>query len=181
MTQGMTDSGKKYYGKYQGTVINNIDPLRLGRVQVIVPDVGGLSPSTWAKPCVPIGGLQMGMYLIPSINAGVWVEFENGDPDYPIWVGYWWGSAAEVPALATLSTPGVPVIIMQTPTQQALVISDVPIPPMTAPGIMLMSGPSTITIDATGVTITAPTIKINGTAINITGPTNINSGALVIT
>ncbi|RUT02472.1 baseplate assembly protein [Dulcicalothrix desertica PCC 7102] len=177
----MTDSGRKFYGKFQGTVVNNIDPLKQGRLQVLVPDVGSLSPSTWAKPCVPLGGLQMGMYLIPPIQAGVWVEFENGDPDYPIWVGYWWGSAAEIPAIANLSTPGMPVIIMQTPTQQALVISDVPIPPMLAPGIMLMSGASSITIDATGVTITAPKVTINGAAINLTGVTNINSGALIVT
>ena len=177
----MTDSGRKFYGKYQGTVVNNIDPLKRGRLQVLVPDVGNVSPSTWAKPCIPVGGLQMGMYLIPPIQAGVWIEFENGDPDYPIWVGYWWRSAAEVPAIANLSTPGTPVMIMQTPTQQTLVISDVPIPPMVAPGIMLMSGGSSITIDATGVTITAPKVTINGTAINLTGVTNINSGALIVT
>ena len=78
----MNDNGK-YFGKYRGTVINNVDPLQIGRLQVQVPDVSGLVPSTWAMPCLPVAGKQMGMYVIPQIGAGVWVEFEHGDPDYP--------------------------------------------------------------------------------------------------
>ncbi|HEY9631526.1 MAG TPA: phage baseplate assembly protein V [Coleofasciculaceae cyanobacterium] len=172
--------GQKFYGKYRGTVVNNIDPLRMGRLQAIVPDVSSLIPSSWAMPCVPWAGLQMGAYVVPPIGAGVWIEFEQGDPDYPVWVGCWWGSAAEVPTLGALTTPGAPVVVIQTVTQSAIVLSDVPIPPMKAPGAMLISGGSSITLDATGVTITAPTITLMG-AVNITGVTNINGGALVVT
>ena len=81
-------------------MLNNIDPMQMNRLQVQVPDVGGLIPATWAMPCVPVAGIQNGMVALPMIGAGVWVEFEQGDPDYPIWVGCFWGSAAEVPALA---------------------------------------------------------------------------------
>lgn len=170
-----------FYGKYRGTVINNIDPERKGRLQVQVPDVSNVIPTTWAMPCLPWAGLQMGMYLIPPIGAGVWVEFEQGDPDYPIWVGCWWGTTAETPSLGSgLSTPGTPVVVMQSLSQSAIVLSDVPIPPMQGPGVMLISGASSITIDASGVTITAPTITLTG-AVNITGTTNINAGALVVT
>lgn len=178
----MTDSSDKYYGKYRGTVVNNIDPLKMGRLQVLVPDVG-IALSTWAMPCVPIGGIQTGMYFIPPLTAGVWIEFEHGDPDYPVWVGYWWGSAVEVPATALLTTPGAPVMIIETPlTKSAIVLSDVPqptVPPMVS-GILLRSGPSSITIDSTGVKITAPLITLIG-AVNITGATNINAGALLVT
>ena len=38
--------------------------------------------------------------MVPQIGAGVWIEFEQGDPDYPIWIGCFWGSAAEVPPAA---------------------------------------------------------------------------------
>lgn len=174
---------EKFYGKYRGTVTNNVDPLRLGRLQVTVSDVSTLLPSSWALPCFPWAGQQMGMYLIPPIGAGVWVEFEQGDPDYPIWVGCWWGSAQEVPATASAqTTPGTPVVVVQSLTQGALVISDVPVSPMQAPGVMVNSGPSSfITVDATGVTITAPTITLKATAINITGVTDINAGALKVT
>ena len=93
---------EKFYGKYRGLVLNNIDPMQMGRLMVQVPDVTGLMPSTWAMPCVPVAGIQNGMFALPMIGSGVWVEYEQGDPDHPIWVGCFWGSAAEVPALARL-------------------------------------------------------------------------------
>ena len=64
---------QKFYGKYRGTVIQNVDPMQIGRIQVIVPDVSGLLPSSWAMPCFPLAGKQMGAYWIPQIGAGVWV------------------------------------------------------------------------------------------------------------
>jgi hypothetical protein len=135
---------------------------------VICPDVEGLIPSTWANPCVPIGGLQTGMFVVPPIGAKVWVEFEQGDPDKPVWVGYFWGTPAEVPAAALATTPATPVIVLQTPSQAAIVISDTPagtVPPMPAGGVLLKSGASSILIDPTGVKITAPLVNINQGAL----------------
>ena len=84
----MSDTaGKKYYGKYMGVVVNNInpDPQAVAYIQVTVPDVLGLAPSSWAKPCVPVAGLlQSGVFLVPPIGSSVWVEFEQGDPGRPI-------------------------------------------------------------------------------------------------
>ena len=91
---------RKYYGKYRGAVINNVDPMQQGRLQVQVPDVLGLNSLNWALPCLPFTGRQMGWWALPQIGAGVWVEFEQGNPDYPIWAGCWYGNASEVPALA---------------------------------------------------------------------------------
>jgi hypothetical protein len=165
----------KFLGKYRGTVVMNIDPKGQGRLQVQSADANKLFPTSWAMPNVPIAGLQMGLFVIPPIGAGVWVEFEQGNRDYPIWCGCWWGSVAEVPALAKLATPGVPVTVLQTQvTQSALVMSDTPVPPMIAGGILLKSGASYITIDPTGVTIQAPKIQINGLTI-------VNNGALTVT
>src|SRR5688500_12525 len=95
----------KYYGKHRGLVLNNIDPMQKARLLVQVPDVLGLGTSSWAMPCVPIAGPQMGVYVVPLIGSGVWVEFEGGDPDYPIWTGGFWGTAAEIPALAFAGIP----------------------------------------------------------------------------
>ena len=60
-----------FYGKYRGTVINNIDPLLIGRIQAIVPDVAGLIPSSWAMPCVPVAGINMGVFTVPPIGGTV--------------------------------------------------------------------------------------------------------------
>ena len=59
---------------------------------VQVPDVLGETPSSWAMPCVPAAGIQAGCFIVPPIGSQVWVEFEQGDPDYPIWTGGFWGT-----------------------------------------------------------------------------------------
>lgn len=119
---------KQYFGKYRGTVLNNVDPEQRGRLQLQVPDVLGEMPSSWAMPCLPVAGPQNGLYVVPPIGAGVWVEFEHGDPDFPIWVGCWWGSAVELPPLALASPPALQNFVMQTVGQNTLMLSDVPGP-----------------------------------------------------
>jgi hypothetical protein len=93
----------RVYGKYRGIVLNNIDPLSLGRILANVPEVLGEIPSGWATPCAPYGGTGAGFFSIPPIGAGVWIEFEAGDVSRPVWTGCYWG-AGEVP----LNPPGSP-------------------------------------------------------------------------
>ncbi|MBT0959880.1 phage baseplate assembly protein V [Denitromonas iodatirespirans] len=166
---------QKYYGKYRGMVLNNIDPMQQGRLQVQVPDVAGLAPASWAMPCVPIAGLQNGMMALPVIGSGVWIEFEQGNPDHPIWVGCFWGSAAEVPALALATPPGLPAITFQTPLQNGVTISDLPGP---TGGIMLKSATgATLIVNDTGIYIQ----NGKGAMITLVGPTvTINNGALTV-
>jgi uncharacterized protein involved in type VI secretion and phage assembly len=165
----------KYYGKYRGTVINNIDPMQIGRIQVMVPDVSGLLPTTWAWPCLPITGKQMGSFMVPQVGSGVWVEFEQGNPDHPIWVGGFWGMVAEVPALALAGIPASPNIVFQTAAQNTLVISDLPGP---TGGIMLKSPTgAALIVNDTGIYIQ----NGKGASIVMTGPTVVvNNGALTI-
>lgn len=171
----MSESQQTYYGKYRGTVINNIDPEQRGRIQVMVPDVSSLLPTSWALPCAPVGGLQMGVFAVPVIGAGVWVEFEHGDPDLPIWSGCFWGTAAEVPLLSHLAPPAVPAITMQTTLQNGLIISDLPGP---TGGIMLKSATgATLIVNDTGIYIQ----NGKGASIVMVGPSvTVNAGALVV-
>jgi len=69
----------KYDGIYRGNVVNNVDPMQLGRIQVTVPDVGGLTPSTWVMPSAPIARKQMGIFVVPQVGSGVWIQFEAGE------------------------------------------------------------------------------------------------------
>jgi len=162
-------------GKYRATVVNNVDPMQIGRLQAMVPDVAGFVPSTWAMPCVPAAGINTGFFTVPMIGAGVWIEFERGDPDYPIWVGGYWGTAAEVPLLAHAVPPGVTGFTIQTPLKNGLVISDVPGP---TGGILIQT--------ATGAMISVSDVGIiisngKGAVINMTGPTvDVNLGALTV-
>ena len=170
----MPEAGR-YLGKYRGTVVTNVDPMRQGRIQVRVPDVLGETPSSWAMPCFPVAGPQMGAYLIPPVGAGVWVEFEQGDLSYPVWVGCWYGSQAEVPTDALLGNPAQPNIVVQTSGGHTLLMSDLP----GGPGITLktMTGAS-IVINDLGITID----NGKGATIELTGPTvSINKQALAVT
>ncbi len=114
-------SSVQYFGKYRGTVLNNVDPMQMGRIQVLVPDVSGVVPTSWAMPCMPYGGINAGMFAVPLPGTGVWVEFEQGDPDYPIWVGTFWGSAAEVPKLA--QTAPAPTLLVNRPRRPDLKVA----------------------------------------------------------
>jgi uncharacterized protein involved in type VI secretion and phage assembly len=171
-------SARQFLGKYRGVVTNNVDPMMRGRLLVTVPDVLGVVPSSWAEPCVPLAGptgLSMGVYMVPPIGAGVWVEFEHGDPTYPIWVGCRWGATADVPPIAHLGIPLTPNIVLQSAGQNALVISDLPGP---TGGIMLKSATgATLIVNDTGIYIQ----NGKGASIVMTGPTvNVNTGALTV-
>lgn len=178
----MNGDTHEYYGKYRGVVINNIDPEQRGRIQVEVSDVPTLFPPTWAMPCLPVGGIQAGIFTVPPIGAGVWVEFEQGDPDYPIWVGCYWGSAAETPSLASLTIPPFFGITMQTTLANAIILNDVPGP---KGGIILQSTTgASITVNDTGIYIDnglGASILLVGPAITIDGtPVTVNKGALEV-
>lgn len=82
---------EKFYGKFRGTVSDNNDPLKRGRVKIKAPDVLGDQESGWATPCMPYAGKNVGSFLIPPTGCSVWLEFEQGDLDCPIWSGCFWG------------------------------------------------------------------------------------------
>jgi uncharacterized protein involved in type VI secretion and phage assembly len=174
-----SNSAQNFLGKFRGTVLNNVDPETRGRLMLSIPDVLGVVPSTWAEPCTPLAGPTgppMGVYMVPPIGAGVWVEFEHGDPNYPIWVGCRWGGPSDIPPLAHAGLPVSPNIVMQTVGQNSFVISDLPGP---TGGIMLKSATgASIIVNDTGIYIQ----NGKGASLIMTGPTvTINNGALVVT
>jgi hypothetical protein len=180
-------AAKRYYGKYRGTVFMNVDPEQRGRIMAIVPDVLGMIPSSWAMPCFPIAGKQNGFYAIPKIGDGVWIEFEQGDPNYPIWVGSFWGIAAEVPLAALAGNPADPNIVIQSLLQQAVIISDMP--PIPAPPVMppIPTTGGIILRSTTGASIVVNDAGIflnngKGASVELLGPSvMINKLALVVT
>lgn len=94
----------QFFGKYRGKVAATKDPLHLGRVQVQVPAIFGAERTSWALPCTPYAGKDIGFFTIPPVGANIWVEFEGGDPDYPIWSGCFWGED-ELPVVAKVAEP----------------------------------------------------------------------------
>jgi hypothetical protein len=155
---------QQYLGKYRGIVVNNLDLEQRNRIQAIVPDISSVIPTTWAEACAPPGHAY-----VPMIGSGVWIEFEQGDPDYPIWTGCIAGSKIDVPLAAAF----VPQTTLAGPlTQHSITVSDSPTTGITmkTPGVTMI----TMT-DAGGILIT------NGVAsISLIGPTITISGNVVV-
>jgi hypothetical protein len=172
-------NAKRFYGKYRGLVIDNIDPLQIGRVMLQCPDVLGEIPSSWAMPCVPAAGIQAGCFIVPPIGSQVWVEFEQGDPNYPIWTGGFWGLVADVPIFAT-APPAIPPgqnIVLQTTGQNMLLISDAPPTPVTGGIVLKSTTGAMIVVNDTGIYIS----NGQGAMITLIGPTvDVNIGGLTV-
>ncbi len=165
-------STDRFFGKYRGIVIQNADPEQIGRVQAQVPDVLGDKPSGWALPCVPFTGVHAGCFIVPPIGSQVWVEFEQGNPDSPIWTGGFWGTVADVPVSA-FNPPAIPPgqnVVIQTTGQNVIELSDAQ-PGAASGGIVLKSvGGATIVVNETGIYINngqGAAITLIGSAVTV--------------
>jgi Type VI secretion system/phage-baseplate injector OB domain len=170
---------QRHYGKYRGLVIDNIDPEQIGRILVQVPDVLGEIPASWAMPCVPAAGIQAGCFIVPPIGSQVWVEFEQGDPDYPIWTGGFWGLVADVPIFAT-APPAIPPgqnIVLQTTGQNTIMVSDAPPSPVSGGMVLKSVSGAMIVVNETGIYIS----NGQGATITLIGPAvAVNIDALTV-
>jgi hypothetical protein len=171
-----------FWGKYRGTVVTNIDPESLGRIQVLVPDVTSLLPSTWAECSAPFSGMPgaaAGMFVIPPVGAAVWVEFEHGDPNKPIWTGGRWETVADVPPLA-IAPPPIPPgqnIAIQSTLQNLVLVSDSAPTPVSGGIVLKSTTGAMLVVNDSGIYLN----NGKGAIITLIGPTvTINNGALVI-
>lgn len=114
----MTNAAERYYGKYRGTVIPPMDSTMTGKINALVT-VGGAPMPVVADACTPFAGPGVGFYVIPPFGAGVWIEFEEGDLDKPIWTGCYWRTG-EVPLMLMPDpTPPVPgTVILRSATSR---------------------------------------------------------------
>ncbi|QQP98140.1 phage baseplate assembly protein V [Lysobacter enzymogenes] len=171
----------QFPGLYRGTVTLNTDPEFRGRLLLMIPDVTTFVPSTWAEPCTPLAGPTgpgMGVYMVPTVGAAVWVMFEHGDVNKPVWMGCRFDTQADAPSMSKLSNPLDPSIIISTVLQNQLIISDLPPTPLTGgivlqttTGAMLVVNDSGIYIDngkGASIWLVGPTITFNKTAMAIT-------------
>jgi uncharacterized protein involved in type VI secretion and phage assembly len=146
--------------------------LMIGRVRARVPDVSGDGDTGWAMPCAPFGGSATGFFAVPAEGAGVWIEFEHGDPDYPIWAGCWWGTQAEMPPTLLVPPPTYKKVMVRTEGGHSILLDDTP----GIGGITLeTSAGAKIAITGIGIEIT----NGMGATVKMTGPqVSVNNGAL---
>jgi uncharacterized protein involved in type VI secretion and phage assembly len=165
-------SSELHLGKYRGVVTNNQDPQMKGRIKAKVPDVLGDLESGWAMPCAPFGGKRLGFFALPDEGAGVWIEFEHGDPEYPVWTGCWWGSKDEM--IPAGEAPTYDKLMMKTRAGHSILIDDSP----GSGGIKLQ------TASGQKFEMTSQGIEIDngqGAKISLKGPkVTLNDGALEV-
>jgi phage baseplate assembly protein gpV len=175
----------KLYGVVVGTVINQLDPMGLGRVQVQIPSIDSEDLSPWARVATPMAGSSHGHYFIPDIDTEVLVAFEHGDINAPYILGSLWNAQAMPPVVSPLLQTRViktlagntiefmevpPTITIKTPTGQTL--------RMLPTGIQITTGTSVINMSADGITLTGGDVKIVGTtSVSITAPEVSINGA----
>jgi uncharacterized protein involved in type VI secretion and phage assembly len=168
--------GNRFHGKYRGLVTDNKDPLNRGRIRARVPDVYSDYESGWALPCLPFAGGKMGFFAVPPVNAAVWMEFEAGDPDYPIWAGCRWDDEKELPKLpdGVENDPGS-AIMFCTEGGNSILLDDA----KNSGGITLKTaGGQKIVISSQGIEID----NGNGAKIKLSNnQVSVNDGALEVT
>lgn len=166
-------SSEKFYGKYRGTVTDNKDPYMQGRIRAKVPAVFGDEETGWALPAAPYGGSGVGFFFVPPVDANVWIEFERGTTDYPIWTGCFWGireiPIGEMPP-TPLTAPDIKIIKTATATIE---LNDLP----GAGGITIKTTTGLkVVMNIAGIEISngAATVKLTPASVSI------NNGALEV-
>jgi hypothetical protein len=160
-------SGGQFFGKYRGKVEGNTDPEQRGRLQVSCAFVLGDGKHSWALPCAPFAGKGVGFFALPPKGANVWVEFEGGDPDYPIWSGGFWdkGEAPAKPATAAMKVIKTDAVTLTINDLKGSFTLEIKTPPLKmvfdAKGIELKNG-------STSVKLTAASFSVNNGALEVT-------------
>jgi Type VI secretion system/phage-baseplate injector OB domain len=185
MAERAADRSDRFYGVAVGQVMNVLDPLFLGRVQVRLPFIDDADLAPWARVAVPMAGPASGHYFIPNIGDEVLVAFEHGDTSVPYVIGSLWNATSPPP----LPSPVPQIRMLKTLAQNMIMIAE--LPPaitiqtgtgntilMTPAGIQITAGTSIINMTPDGVTITGANVNLVGTAaINITAPNVTTNGA----
>lgn len=177
----------QYFGKYRGKVVKNKDPLFQGRLKVIVPSVLEQN-KVWAMPCVPYAGKNVGLFLIPPKEANVWIEFEGGNLDFPIWAGCFWGEGEipiepAIPTKKFLKTDSILLSLDDTEGEGGLsLIVNPPLVPepisikISEEGLELNNNPAIVKLTPSGISINfaAQSLQISPASISL------NEGALEV-
>ncbi|MGH7575759.1 MAG: phage baseplate assembly protein V [Longimicrobiales bacterium] len=163
--ESIADVKQKFYGVVTGQVINPVDPLMLGRVQVRLPFLDALDLSPWARVAVPMAGMLHGMYFIPNLGDEVLVAFEHGDVNAPYIIGSLWTAMAPPP----LPTPLPQIRAIRTLAGNQIVFTELP------PSITIQTAPTAPEVLPTPPSPVGPhnSIKLAPDGVETTSPTTI--------
>ena len=167
-------SAGRFFGKYRGQVTRIDDPDKLGRIMALVPSVMDQEPVGWALPAFPFAGDGCGHVMLPAVDAMVWIEFEAGNLDFPIWTGSFFRSGQRPDP----DTTGAHVIVTQG--GHKLLLDDdggtVTVEhaggakiEMTLTGITLSVGASKMEMSLTAISFNEGIVKIGPAGVSLAG------------
>jgi uncharacterized protein involved in type VI secretion and phage assembly len=161
----------RYYGKYRGIVTDVADPDNNGRIMAMVPSVAGETAIGWALPAFGFAGDGHGQVMLPEVGSMVWIEFEAGNLDYPIWTGGFFLPGQR-------PTPdGNAVRVIVSRNQHQLVLDDdadeVIVKHNGGPEIKLTGTAITLTVGACTLEIGLAAITLNNGIIKV-GPAGVS-------
>ncbi len=164
--------GSSYFGKYRGIVTDVDDPNNQCRIRATVPAVLGEQPCGWAMPAAPFAGDGHGMVMLPKVGSGVWIEFEAGRLDTPIWSGAWWASGQrpdpQGPAIRVIvSEKGHKLILDDDADEVKVVHGSGPEIKMTATEIVLTCGACEIKISNENISLNNGLIKVGLAGVSL--------------
>jgi len=189
---------KRFYGVVTGTVIDPLDPMTLGRLQVQLHFIDDLDLSAWCRVAVPMAGQFSGFYCLPKLGDEVLVAFEHGDVNAPYIIGGLWNALSPPPMASPLpqircirSVVGNQLVFTEVPP--TLTIQNGPTPPELIPSPPVPGAYSTILLNPAGITASANTVTVLSTgavqimvgsnlvSVNPTGITIASAGMLNLT
>ncbi|MFH0344332.1 MAG: phage baseplate assembly protein V [Chromatiales bacterium] len=164
--------GGSYYGKYRGLVSDVDDPDNRCRIRATVPAILGEHPCAWAMPAMPFAGDGHGMVMLPAVGSGVWIEFEAGQLDNPIWSGAWWVSDErpdpQGPKVRVIVSENGHQIILDDDNDEVKVIhGSGPEIKITATEIVLTCGACEIKIGNTEISLNNGLIKVGSAGVSL--------------
>lgn len=182
------ESSRRWYGVYPALVTDNKDPEAQGRLRILFE-----GQEYWARLATLMAGNNRGSWFIPDVNDEVLIAFEGGDPRRPFVIGALWNGSDRPPESmdgpgsnnrkVLRSRNGVKItlddqdgqeqFIMETPGEQKITLKD-------GPGSIVIedSNGSSIKLESTGLTVTAPgKLTINASIIEVgAGMVTVNAG-----
>jgi hypothetical protein len=164
--------GSSYFGKYRGIVTDIDDPLNQCRIRATVPAVLGEHACGWAMPAMPFAGAGHGVVMLPEIGSGVWIEFEAGRLDSPIWSGAWWASGQRpdpqgAGVRVIVSANGHKVILDDEGDEVRIVHSGGPEIKVTATEIVLTCGACELKIGTDDILLNNGLIKVGLAGVSL--------------
>jgi len=164
--------GSSYFGKYRGIVTNVDDPANQCRIQATVASVLGEVTSGWALPAAPFAGDQHGVVMLPKVGSGVWIEFEAGQLDHPIWSGAWWAAGQrpdpQGPGVRVIvSEHGHKVILDDEADELKLVHAGGPEITMTGTEIVIKCGACEIKVSNQSISLNNGMIKVGPAGVSL--------------